>query len=76
MRYLVFVGYAYYPSPGAYDLCHRTDDLDEAVGIAKDVDNSEQWSHVYDNEAGRIVYEVESIPLIDQIRMMRAGRQK
>lgn len=58
-RYIVFAGDNHYPMGGWNDKLHATDDLEQALNVARGCDRD--WSHVVDTEA---VFEMGNLAIV------------
>lgn len=58
-RYLVFIADVYYPDGGFRDFVGDFSDKNEAIKKAMTVrDLPGKWSHVYDTETRKIIFEI------------------
>jgi len=55
MKYVIFVGYAYYPSGGAYDYYGSADNLADVLETPGRAEKEYDWAHFY-NTTTKMMY--------------------
>jgi hypothetical protein len=54
-KYILFAGYEYYPSGGAYDFRESSEKLNEFKTDLEELKEEKDWIHILDVEDGKIV---------------------